>query len=66
MQPHIRARLGIPDTTKPDEICERSNASIYATDYYSDSHFVRNIRTKEADPLFRKAASDVASVRLAV
>lgn len=66
MRDHIRQRLTIADTATAQDIAAAAKASPYATDYFMNEDYVRTIREKEVDILWRRAARDVDSVLAAV
>jgi hypothetical protein len=66
LREHIRTRLSIPDDALKDSVVARVKASQYARDYFANEEFVRTLREKEIDILWKRAPRDVDSVLAAV
>lgn len=62
----IRDKLGISAGTPASVIADKVNKSIYAKDYFMDKDYVRNLRVKHVDILWRLRARDVESMQLLV
>jgi hypothetical protein len=63
---YVRAQLVLSDFAPPEQIAEQVAQSMHALDYHMTADYVRNIRKKEVDRLFKRAERDVDSVLAAV
>lgn len=62
----VRDKLSIDAGTPAQDIADKVNNSVYAKDYYMDKDYVRNLRVKHVDILWRLRARDVDSMQLLV
>jgi GTP cyclohydrolase II len=63
---YIRQKIGISRTTNEEEAARIIGTSMHAQDYHMDKDFLRDLRVKHVDVLWRRANRDVDSVQAAV
>lgn len=66
MREYIRGQLGISTAMDPAEAGKLIFQSKYALDYEMSHDYIRNLRTKHIDCVWKKHQRDVVSVSMAV